>query len=388
MQAAASIRRGKTPGVMNAFRLFVAAGAAVAIVAGAGGGESTGAGAQGAGGARVQLVVRFPAQQITGIAVSPGGRIFVNLPRWNADVPISVAEVLGGTMMPYPNAAWNAWRNRRPLTPGDHFVCVQSVVFDRQGHLWALDPGSPAMSGPVKGAPKLVEIDIDRNAVIKTIRFPEASAPPGSYLNDVRFSPDGHFAYMSDSGIKGALVVADLTSGESWRVLDSDPRTQFDKNVVPTADGHPLRRPDGRTLQAGADGIALSNDGATFYWQALDGKTLYGIPTATLRDQTASSNASGVRVVQTTHPADGLWIDPAGRFYVSNPEKNSVEIAARPGAPLTTLVADPRLRWPDSFAQGGPHGRLYVTTSHIQDSPWFKPLATTTPSEIWRIVPR
>lgn len=360
--------------------------AALAVLLGTAG-ATTPAGAQRVPRATLQLVARFPADQITGIAVSPAGRIFVNLPRWNSDVPISVAEVVNGSLRPYPNAAWNAWRNRRPLTPGDHFVCVQSVVFDRQGHLWVLDPGSPAMSGPVKGAAKLVEIDVATNAVLKRVHFPQASAPPGSYLNDVRFSPDGRFAYMSDSGIKGALVVADLTSGTSWRVLDGDPRTQFDQTVVPTADGRPLRRPDGRTLQAGADGIALSADGATFFWQALDGKTLYRIPTATLQDQTAAADATGVQRVMTTHPADGLWIDPRGRFYVTNPETNSVETAPQPGAALTTLVTDPRLRWPDSFAQGA-NGVLYVTTSHIQDSPWFKPLATVTPSEIWRIITR
>jgi hypothetical protein len=33
-------------------------------------------------------------------------------------------------------------------------------------------------------------------------------------------------------------------------------------------------------------------------------------------------------------------------------------------------LTDPRLRWPDTFSQG-PDGAIYVTASHIQDSPWF-----------------
>jgi hypothetical protein len=36
------------------------------------------------------------------------------------------------------------------------------------------------------------------------------------------------------------------------------------------------------------------------------------------------------------------------------------------------LLQDSRLRWPDTFSQG-PDGTLYVTASHIQDSPWFHP---------------
>ena len=35
---------------------------------------------------------------------------------------------------------------------------------------------------------------------------------------------------------------------------------------------------------------------------------------------------------------------------------------------------DARLRWPDTFSEG-PDGTIYITASHIQDSPWFKPQA-------------
>ena len=46
-----------------------------------------------------------------------------------------------------------------------------------------------------------------------------------------------------------------------------------------TYDGKPLRRPDGRGVEFAADGIALSGDGKTLYWQAIKGKTLYRIAT-------------------------------------------------------------------------------------------------------------
>lgn len=339
-------------------------------------------------GARLQLVAAFPDRQITGIAVAPDGRIFVNLPRWTVDVPISVAQVVDGRLRPYPDARWNAWRNRVPLSPRDHFVCVQSVVVDPPGrHLWVLDPGSPAMEGPLKNAPKLVAIDLATNLVDRTVPFERSVAPAGSYLNDVRFTPDMHYAFMSDSGLVGAIVVTDLRSGRSRRLLAGDPSTQFDPNVTLSVDGKPLRRPDGRTIRSGSDGIAVSPDGATFYWQALDGNTLYSIPTATLAGSGAVGDvAKAVAVVEKTHPADGLWIDAAGKLYVTNPELNRVEIGT-PGGSLRPLVSDPRLRWPDSFAQA-PSGAIYVTTSHIQDSPWFHPAVTTTPSQIWRILPR
>lgn len=36
------------------------------------------------------------------------------------------------------------------------------------------------------------------------------------------------------------------------------------------------------------------------------------------------------RIVARTHVADGLWIDRAGRFFVSNPGEDSIEVADRP----------------------------------------------------------
>jgi sugar lactone lactonase YvrE len=336
--------------------------------------------------ATLQRVAHFPDQQITGVAVATDGRVFVNLPRWTVDVPISVGLLKDGEIAPYPDAAWNAWRNTAHLSPGDHFVCVQSVVADGLGSLWVLDPASPAMSGPVKGGPKLVRIDLKTNKVVKVIHFDGSLAPAGSYLNDIRFSPDGKIGYISDSGVQGAILVVDLTSGTARRVLAGDTSTQADPSVTVTIEGHILRRPDGRSLQIGVDGIAVSADGAYLYYQALIGKTLYRVPTASLLDAhlTPAQLSAKVEPVQTTHPADGLWIDSQNRLYITNPEADSVE-SAMPGKPLTTLVRDKRLGWPDSFAQG-PGGTLYISASHIQDSPWFKPGAKVTPSDLFRVI--
>lgn len=50
--------------------------------------------------------------EATGVAATQNGRIFVNFPRWNTDVPISVAEIArDGSIRAYPDAECNRWRN-------------------------------------------------------------------------------------------------------------------------------------------------------------------------------------------------------------------------------------------------------------------------------------
>lgn len=117
--------------------------------------------------------------EVTGVSVSEDGRIFVNFPRWTEDVEVSVAELLpDGSLRPYPDTRWNEWRNakKNALSPGDRWVCVQSVVADGRGSLWVIDPAAPATAFLVQGGPKLVRIDLTSDAVVQTIAFDEQIA--------------------------------------------------------------------------------------------------------------------------------------------------------------------------------------------------------------------
>ncbi|SMF89936.1 Sugar lactone lactonase YvrE [Azospirillum oryzae] len=340
------------------------------------------------GAAHLQQVASFE-HQVTGVTVSKDGRIFVNFPRWTEDAPVSVAEVTrDGHIKPYPDDAWNSWRNARKnqMSAGDHFVCVQSVVADAHGNLWVVDPAAPATAPVVQGGPKLVRIDLKTNRVAQVIRFDETVAPQGSYLNDVRFSPDGRHAYLTDAGAKGALVVVDLQSGKARRVLNGHPSTQPEKDVVVKTDGRELRRPDGRGVEFAADSIALSPDGRTLYWKALTGRTLYRIKTDALENPRLSEKDLEARVEHAeTEPTDGLWIDGRGRLYLSAIEQDAVKVSD--GDRIATLVQDKRLRWPDTFSEG-PDGTIYVTSSRIQDMSWFKPeTGPRLETQLWRIEP-
>ena len=340
--------------------------------------------------------------QATGIAVTRDGRIFVSFPRWSEDSPISVGELKDGKVTPYPDAETNGWRNalKDKVEAKTHFVCVQTIEEDHSGHLWVLDPAAPALGALVPGGVKMMKIDLATNKVVQTIVFDDKVAPQGSYLNDVRFSPDDKIAYLTDSGAKGSLVVLDLASGKARRVLDGDPSTQADPKVTVMWDGKPLRRPDGRGVDFTADGIALGPDGKTLYWQAIKGKNLYSLPTSALNPgfSTAvtpeavedASLRGKVRIVGENGPADGLIISRHdGKMYVTGPQTNSIGVRdlSQEGGKPTMVLQDDKLRWPDTFSEGA-DGTIFFSTSHIQDSSYFKegaPIAL--PTELWSFKP-
>lgn len=340
---------------------------------------------------RLSVVAEFDTTQITGVAVSGSGRLFVNAPYWTEPHGASVMEVMDdGTVRPYPNADTNRpWSDDAGLNPAETFVCVQSVYVDPENPetLWILDPASPKFAGTVPGGVKLVEVDLATDTVVRTISFDEEVAPRGSYLNDVRVTADGSHAYITDSNL-GALVVVDLADGSARRVLDDHPSTAADSTLVPQIGGEPFRTVGGTIPQIASDGIAISPDDQSVYVHALTGTRLYRVPTAALNDSSLSSDALAAQVedLGETVVTDGMIADAEGRIYHSALELDAV-VRYHPGdARLDTLVQDPRLKWPDSFALG-PDGGLYVTTSQIHLMPQYNRNTSrrTDPYRVFRI---
>jgi len=307
-------------------------------------------------------------KQVTGVAVSKTGRLFVNFPRWVDEPTPSVAEVAAdGSLTPYPDAAWNGWQKDK----GDvkkQFVCVQSVFVDDTDTLWILDPAAPAFQGPVRGGPKLLKVNLATNKVERVYAFDDKAAPQGSYLNDVRIA-NGH-ALMTDSGL-GAIVVLHLGTGKARRLLDKAPPTKAEAGIEATIGGKPWRGGDGKTPAINSDGIALDPKREHLYFQALTGKTLYRVPVAALLDDKLAPDALGQKVerVTATQPTDGIEFDAAGNLYMTALEESAIKVL-RPGGKLEVFAQAAEYEWPDSIAIG-PSGDLYFTTSQIHLMPAF-----------------
>ncbi len=300
---------------------------------------------------QLESVATFNGPMPTGVTVSHGNRIFVNFPRWGDDVPFTVAEIVNGTPVAYPNAQINDWPGRKLPNPNafmdeqanqTHFVNVQSVVVDPEDRLWALDTGAPMLKNIVPGGPKLVCIDLKTNQVIRTILLPPESAGPNSYMNDVRFdlrsgaaapqdpqtmvgsrpapnplappmdpahpaaartpgqptgpsAPDIHgTAYITDSSSAGpnAIVVVDLATGKSFRRLNQHVSVLGEPGFLMFAEGKPVYQTlPGKPAEAvlfAADGIAISSDGRELYYCPISSTKLYGVSTEALRNQEIS----------------------------------------------------------------------------------------------------
>ena len=174
----------------------------------------------------------------------------------------SVAELLpDGTEVPYPSVEYNSppggALNLTATPPvsanyANYLIGVQSVVVDSNNTLWildtgrAIDPSTKMLLNAVPGGPKLVAVDLATNTITRTYTFPDTVAYPDTYLNDVRVDRTQGLsgldsngtqgvAYITDSSNEGrnGLIIVDLTSGQSWRHLDGDPRVRPLVEVVP-----------------------------------------------------------------------------------------------------------------------------------------------------------
>ncbi|MBL4560889.1 MAG: SMP-30/gluconolactonase/LRE family protein [Labilibaculum sp.] len=296
-------------------------------------------------------VIATSDRQWTGIAVSHEGRVFVNYPKWSDNVPISVAEIVDGKTIAYPNADWNNSDNQ------DSFTAVQSVVIDDKDRLWILDTKNPQFIGVLESGPVLYQFNPKSNQKEKAYTFPKGVFTANSYFNDVRVDTNKEIAYLTDSG-NGAIIVLDLKSGKSRRLLDHHPSTESEVDYL-ICDNQNWKN------SVHSDGIALSPDRNYLYYTALTGHTLYKIPTTNLLNEQLSNKqiVDKVQKVMAIPATDGMLFDKKGNLWLGGLENNSINKINTNGE-LVQLIQDKRIRWADSFAEDK-DGNIYFTTSQI-----------------------
>jgi sugar lactone lactonase YvrE len=290
-----------------------------------------------------------------------------------------------GVVSPYPDAAWNNFSER-----GDgksEWISVQALWVDKADHLWALDSSLPKVDQE-RLPPKLVEFDLSNNHVIRQYDFKGVVSAKDS-LNDVRIDTVHGYAYLTNAGNKGSLVVLDLTTGNARQVLVGDRSTFADPKQHLMFGDEIALRPDGSVTAVQADGIALSPDARWLYYRPLTDHNYWRVATSVLRDARLSDAelAKKVEYLGSSVLSGGLIMDGNGRLYGGDLEHRTVvslTLTSENKLRSKVFVSDPtKLSWADGFAISG--GYLYIADSHLWEVAFKNNLPRSDPFTIFKV---
>lgn len=326
-------------------------------------------------------VATFGARRAIGVGVSSDNRLFVSFPRAGKKYMFGLFEVIGnGKIKPFPNEDWNKDGNE-----SGHFVSVQDLFVDGNDFLWVLD-SKPSSGSSIfgnggddearQGHFKLLKINLATNQVERIYTFDDLDKVH-SGLNDVRVDIQKELAYLSDPGL-AAVVVLDLKTGKTRRVLEKSPYTLADPTMILTYNGTEMRDRSGNPFSSNVNGIALSRDFKYFYFKPINKKNLFRIETKFLADSLLSEEVERTKVedmgeVGVTH---GLEADDKGNIFLSASTDYSIKYLS-PDGKVHILIRDSRIIWPDSFGVGT-DGYLYFSCAQLQNDPqWNKGIDKT-----------
>lgn len=305
---------------------------------------------------RIQVALTLDTP-CNGVSTTEDGRLFVLYARVDGTQAQGLPEVgewVNGTSVPYPDASWNSYAGPgSDSDPATTFVRVNSQRVGPDGNLWLVDTGSPGFGSPVilPEGPKLVVVDTGTDKVTRVYPMGNATLSE-SLLDDVRFDAAGTKAYLTDAGAGGALIVLDLDSGRTVRLLEGDLSVGA---FTPTSgEGTFLRSSSGEFSFIYADQLELSPDGRHLYYQPASGG-MSRIETQFLDEAFYNSSMASVKVLSgyvepyaLTPSTGGTAIDAEGNIYVSDTDRLAIE-KIYPNGTRTTLVQDERLLWVDAM---------------------------------------
>ncbi|MCC9658531.1 major royal jelly family protein [Rhodopirellula sp. JC737] len=215
--------------------------------------------------------------------------------------------------------------------------------------------------------PKLVGWNTTSNELHRIYYIPAPASRPTSQLNDFVIDPRRELAVIADEGIgrggdgsKAALVVVDLRTGATRRLLEGRSMTQPDKDSPIMIDGERV------PVLVGCDGITLDANSEWLYFAPLCGKKLYRVPMKAIADETLSQDelATALETYSPKVNNGGLSIDTAGNVYSTNVESRSIGVVSASDRRYTQLAFDDRMQWPDGISFNH-DGFMYVSAAQV-----------------------
>lgn len=310
----------------------------------------------------LEIVAEFPAEHPPGnVAVTPEGRLIMSQHQFFG-APLRVVEVLDdGSVAPFPNQAWSS----EPNSAGTGLNTVLGLRSDENGVVWMLDRSDGT------GQPgKIVGWDTENDELYQVVYLPQPIIPTSPFLNDLAVDLDHNAIYITDtaSGEDSALIVVDLLTGFSRRVLEGDVSTRPED--IPLIVDERVINLNGEPARIGANPITVDPNNEWVYYAPMSGTSLYRIATEDLLDQSLSPTELSGRVERYGDKpiCDGITVDNAGNVYITSITDNAIGVVDETGTYQTLYQDDQLLSWTDGMAFGA-DDYIYVTVSQLQNSP-------------------
>ena len=301
---------------------------------------------------------------------------------------------------PYPPAGSGLLQSCRnpdgsflPAVNGRYDFCIDWVLgfhADANGILWILDSAkSTDRADPVNPRPaalhaKYVGWDTKTNKLYKVIDLDSVTLPQSQH-ND--FAIDLKHGVLIDAdeaigensngiGSTAALVVTDIATGTSRRLLQGDP------HVTPNID--PIRwvAQAGQSaaswgLRVGVDGIALDKNQEWFYFAPLSGYEMYRVRMTDLLDPTPTDAQLSAKIeFYANKPYNGgLTIDANNNLYITEVGRHTIGIIPPDTREYRSFVSDPTMIWPDGVTYNS-DGYMYSGAAQLIQTGAFQSNAT------------
>lgn len=310
----------------------------------------------------------YKSATLAGVDVDRKGNIYVTTPRWlDKRIPSTLNQVVTvngkSVLLPFPNWDSNA--------VGDAANKIQNVVgveVDSKNRMWILDMGWVAgIDATPDGAQKIIVLDLNTGAELKRYAIPDSVANRNtSFLNDLVIDEKRELAFITDSGNRSGsptasgIVIYDFKTNTARRVLNNHPSVQDDPARELTVMGERVL-PGGR-LAVGINGITMSADGSTLYWNITTGDAIYSARVDVLLNPAstpAQIDAAISAPMRTGGGGDGLTSDAKGRIYSTNLTAGKLQYFTPADKKLVTIAEGPGIEWADSLTWDDKGGLVF-----------------------------
>lgn len=310
----------------------------------------------------LEIIAEFPVEHPPGnIAITPEGRLIMSQHQFYG-APLRVVEINSqGNITPFPNESWSRESNKQ----GIGLNTVLGLRSDQNGVVWMLDRSSG------NGQPgKIVGWDTINNELYQVIYLPLPIIAESPFLNDLAIDLDHNKIYITDtaSGKDSALIVVDLITGFSRRLLEGDTST-IPEDIPIVIDERTITL-GGEPAKIGVNPITIDPKNEWVYYAPMSGTSLYRISTRDLLDESLSAQELSSKVQRYGNKpiCDGITVDGEGNVYITSITDNAIGVVDKSGEYKILYQDDKLLSWTDGMAFSADN-YVYVTVSQLQNSP-------------------